>query len=124
MSSHPERLPDATIAGPIDQRLIAPIRDLGYNDFCQLIGMFLDEATGRLARLQAIQEHGETPELAGVSHALKGTSAAFGATRLAALCGEIEEGATCLTSGDLATLVKAVAVEFERVRAALTKELS
>ena len=114
----------ASAVGPIDQRLIAPLRDLGYNDFCQLIRMFLDEAAGRVARLQAIQQHGETPELAGVSHALKGTSAAFGATRLAALCAAIEDIAVAPASGDLATLVNDVVVEFERVRSALTEELA
>lgn len=114
----------ASAVGPIDQRLIAPLRDLGYNDFCQLIRMFLDEAAGRVARLQAIQQQGETPELAGVSHALKGTSAAFGATRLAALCAEVEEIAIGPASADMAMLVNAVVVEFEHVRTALTEELS
>lgn len=103
---------------------MAPIRDLGYADFCQLIRLFLDEAAGRVARLQAIQRQGETRELADVSHALKGTSEAFGATRLAALCAELDEVARAPISGDLAALVHAVVVEFERVHAALTEELS
>jgi len=107
----------------IDQTLIAPLRDLGYGDFCELIRLFLDEAAGRVARLQAIQQQGETPELAGVSHALKGTSAAFGATRLATLCAEIEEVALGPASADLAMLVNAVVVEFDQVRIALTEEL-
>ena len=56
---------DATAMGPIDQRLIAPLRDLGSNDFCQLIRMFLDEAAGRVARLEvASSSEGETPDLA------------------------------------------------------------
>ena len=114
---------DAPATGPIDQRLIAPLRDLGSNDFCQLIRMFLDEAAGRVARLESIRQQGETTELAGVSHALKGTSAAFGATRLATLCAEIEEVANAPVAGDLAMLVNAVVAEFERVRAALTEEL-
>jgi two-component system sensor histidine kinase/response regulator len=124
VSSHLVHRSDAPAGGPIDQRLIAPLRDLGDNDFRQLIRMFLDEAAGRVARLQAIQQQGATHELAGVSHALKGTSAAFGATRLSALCAEIEEVAIAPASVDLAMLVKAVVVEFERVRAALTEELS
>jgi HPt (histidine-containing phosphotransfer) domain-containing protein len=118
------RRSDATAVDPIDQRLIAPLRDLGSSDFCELIHMFLDEAAARVARLRSIQAQGDAPELAGVSHALKGTSAAFGATRLAALCGEIEDVANAPAHDDLATLVNAVVVEFERVRAALTKELS
>jgi hypothetical protein len=109
--------------GPIDQKLISPLRDLGYNDFCELIGMFLDEAAGRVARLQAIQQRGETPELGRVAHAMKGTSAAFGATQLAALCAQIEEVSSARAPGDLAMLVNAVVVEFEQVRTALSGEL-
>jgi HPt (histidine-containing phosphotransfer) domain-containing protein len=124
VSSHPERLPDATIAGPIDQRLIAPLRDLGRDDFCELIRLFLDEAAGRVARLQTIQQQGEAPELAGVAHALRGTSAAFGATELAVLCAEIEGVTGTRAADDMATLVRAVADEFERVRTSLTDELS
>jgi HPt (histidine-containing phosphotransfer) domain-containing protein len=124
VSSHLEHRSDAVAASPIDERLISPLRDLGADDFCQLIRMFLDEAAGRVARLQAIQEHGPALELAAVSHALRGTSAAFGATRLAALCLEIEEAAGALQSVDLAKVVAAVVVEFERVRTALTAELA
>jgi HPt (histidine-containing phosphotransfer) domain-containing protein len=114
----------APAVDPIDQGLIAPLRDLGDNDFRELIRMFLDEAAGRVSSLRLIQREGEAPELASVSHALKGTSAAFGATRLAALCGEIEDGAGTASHDDLARLIDAVAVEFERVRSALSEELA
>jgi len=124
VSSHLAHRSDAPAGGPIDQKLIAPLRDLGDNDFRELIRMFLDEAAGRVARLQAIQQQGATHALAGVSHALKGTSAAFGATRLAALCAEIEDFATGTPSADLAVLVNAVAVEFDQVRKALLEEIA
>ena len=47
---------DTPAVDPIDQRLIAPLRDLGYNDFCELIRLFLDEAAGRVARLRSIRD--------------------------------------------------------------------
>jgi HPt (histidine-containing phosphotransfer) domain-containing protein len=122
VSSHLQRHAPAT--APIDSSLIEPLRDLGRDDFRQLIEMFLDEAAGRVARRQVLQQHGDTPEIARVSHALRGTSAAFGATGLAALCSEIEAIATAPGSMCPATLVEAVAVEFDRVRTALTDELS
>jgi HPt (histidine-containing phosphotransfer) domain-containing protein len=124
VSSDLVRRSDAVASAPIDDRLIAPIRDLGPDDFRQLIRMFLDEAAGRVARMQAIQRHGDVSELPGVSHALRGTSGAFGAAGLAALCAEIEAIATASEPDGLAMLVDAVAVEFERVRIALTEELS
>lgn len=110
--------------GAIDDRLIAPLRDLGRDDFRQLILMFLDEGAGRVARLQAIQAHGDARDLTGVAHALKGTGAAFGATTLSALCAEIETAADEMDVDRLAPLVDAIAHEFESVRAALTEELS
>jgi HPt (histidine-containing phosphotransfer) domain-containing protein len=122
VSSHLER--HAPVTAPVDPSVIEPLRDLGLNDFRQLIEMFLDEAAGRVARLQVFQQHGDTPGMASVSHALRGTSAAFGAAGLAALCSEIEAIATAPGSSDLAMLVGAVAVEFERVRTALTEELA
>jgi HPt (histidine-containing phosphotransfer) domain-containing protein len=124
VSSHLERRSDAPATVPIDPRLIEPLRDLGPDDFRQLIEMFLDEAAGRVARLQVLQQHGNAPDMASVSHALRGTSAAFGATGLAALCSEIEAIASAPGSIDLAMLVEAVAIEFDRVRTALTEELS
>jgi HPt (histidine-containing phosphotransfer) domain-containing protein len=88
-----------------------------------LIEMFLDEAAGRVARLQVLQQHGDMHEMAAVAHALRGTSAAFGASGLAALCSETEAIATAPGSMVPSMLVGAVAVEFERVRTALTVEL-
>ena len=116
---HPTSLPT-----PIDRNLIAPLRDLGPDDFRQLIRMFLDEARGRVARLRVLQQHGDGAELANVAHSLRGTSAAFGATGLTAICAEIEAMPALMEGTSLATLVDAVAFEFDRVQIALTEELS
>lgn len=113
----------ASLASPIDNTLIAPLRDLGRDDLRQLIQMFLGEANGRVARLRALQQQGDAAELAKVAHTLRGTSAAFGATRLTTLCAEIEAIRAPGEWVRLATLIDAVATEFGRVRAALTEEL-
>jgi HPt (histidine-containing phosphotransfer) domain-containing protein len=110
--------------GAIDHRLIAPLRDLGREDFRQLILLFLDEGAGRVARLQAIHEHGDARDLTGVAHALKGTGAAFGATQLSVLCAELEAAVNEMAVDRLAPLVEAIACEFERVHLALIEELS
>jgi HPt (histidine-containing phosphotransfer) domain-containing protein len=109
--------------GPIDAELISPLRDLGPDDFRQLIRLFLDEAASRVARLRALQDQGNEALLAGVAHTLRGTSAAFGAVRLGALCAEIEEAAPTAGAIGLAKLVDDVTLEFDRVRASLTGEL-
>jgi len=114
----------ASLASPIDDTLIAPLRDLGPDDLRELIRMFLDEAKGRVARLRVLRQQGDAPELAKVAHTLRGTSAAFGATRLTALCAEIEATRDTGEGVRLSTLIDAVAMEFERVQTALTEELS
>jgi two-component system sensor histidine kinase/response regulator len=132
VSSHLERTSDApeprrssptTPASPIDRTLITPLRDLGPDDFRQLIRMYLDEAAGRVARLQDLDREGEAAELGRVAHALRGTSAAFGASGLAELCAEVESTAPDGAGAGLSTLIEAVAREFALVSAALTEEL-
>jgi histidine phosphotransfer protein HptB len=110
-------------SGPIDDAQIGPLRDLGADDFHQLIELFLDEGASRVARMLALEGQGDGASLANVAHTLRGTSAAFGATRLAELCAGIEQAAPGDGSVDLSTMVNAVAVEFDRVRASLSEEL-
>jgi HPt (histidine-containing phosphotransfer) domain-containing protein len=109
--------------GPIDDEQIGPLRDLGADDFHQLIQLFLDEGASRVARMRALDDQGDATSLANVAHTLRGTSAAFGATRLAELCAEIERLAPGGRGTDLSTLVHDVALEFDRVRASLSEEL-
>jgi HPt (histidine-containing phosphotransfer) domain-containing protein len=106
-------------ADPIDQHVIASLRELGPDDFHELIRLFLDEAGARVTRLRAVDAR---EDVAGVAHALRGTGAAFGATKLSALCAEVEHAATQQTT-DLRALTEAIAAEFDRVREALAKEL-
>ena len=109
--------------GPIDDEQIGPLRDLGADDFHQLIELFLDEGASRVARMRALEEQGDTASVANAAHTLRGTSAAFGATRLADLCAEIEHSAPGVGATQLSRMVDDVAVEFERVRASLREEL-
>ena len=109
--------------GPIDHELIAPLRDLGSDDFHELIRLFLAEAGSRVARLRAIRDQGDAGMLAGVAHTLRGTSSAFGATRLGELCASIEEASPADTEISISQLVDDVTREFDRVRATLTEEL-
>lgn len=73
--------------------------------------------------MRALEDQGDAASLANVAHTLRGTSAAFGATRLAELCAEIEQAAPGEGGIDLSALVNDVAIEFDRVRARLNEEL-
>lgn len=99
------------------------MRELGADDFHELVQLFLNEGASRIARLRAIQDQGDTASLAAVAHTLRGTSAAFGAVRLADLCAQIEQAPPGDSGVDLSKLVDEVAVEFDRVRARLNAEL-
>jgi HPt (histidine-containing phosphotransfer) domain-containing protein len=70
-----------------------------------------------------MQDQGDAASLAAVAHTLRGTSAAFGAIRLADLCAQIEQATPGDSGIDLSKLVDEVAVEFDRVRATLNAEL-
>ena len=85
--------------------------------------MYLDEAAGRVARLEVLEREGEAAELGRVAHALRGTSAAFGASGLAALCAEIETKEAEEVGPGLTSLIEDVVREFALVSAALTEEL-
>jgi len=114
--------------GPLDREILASIRDLdeeGSNAvFQELVGLFLAEAPGRLARIKkAVQEcDGEAARQA--AHSLKGSSGSFGAAGLAQMCNEIEQmGAT----GHVELPPEALAElehEYQRVEAALGRELA
>lgn len=114
---------------PVDLTVLAELRDLGPDDFSELISMFLEEATGRVARLRAMQCDGNAIEMARIAHTLKGASGAFGALALSALCAQIEVTPADTSLGSRhgfsrsGELVEAVAQEFERVRDVLTEQL-
>jgi histidine phosphotransfer protein HptB len=111
------------VPGPIDDAQIGQLRDLGADDFHQLIQLFLDEGASRVARMRALEDEGDAASLANVAHTLHGTSAAFGATRLAELCARIEQVAPGEGGVDFSALVDDVTVEFDRVRTSLNEEL-
>lgn len=108
----------------INQDTLGTLRELGADDFHELIRLFIDEAAARVARLHAVERKPDLGELAGIAHALRGTAGAFGALRLSALCSDVERAASDRATADLHAMVQAVVVEFDRVREALTKELT
>jgi CheY-like chemotaxis protein len=58
-----------------------------------LVTIFVDETRDRLGRLRAAIEADDSSEVTAIAHSVKGSSASFGATRMATLAGELEHGA-------------------------------
>ena len=109
--------------GSIDRATLAGLRHLGPRDFRELVLMFLDDSKERVTQLLADREKGDSHAIAAETHTLKGSSASFGAKRLVELCTQIEAALAATEQPGVRQLLYQVAIEFERTRAALTKEL-
>jgi two-component system, sensor histidine kinase and response regulator len=114
--------------GAIDQSVLAGLRNLQQDGMpsvlSRLIEMFLDDTPPKLAALREAVGQEEAKVLEQVAHALKGSSASLGALHMASICEEFEAFGR---SGDLRHapgLLSQLEAEFDRVRDALTAELS
>ena len=84
--------------------------------------MFFEDTRSSLATMRKAFQEGDAQSVERIVHTLKGSSSNMGATRMAAICSELEGGGV---SGDLTTapaLLERLDAEFERVRSALTTE--
>ena len=77
-----------------DATVIAELLGATGNDAAfirELVGTYLAEGDVLLARMAAAAEAGDSAAMVPAAHTLKSSSAALGATRLAAICRGIEE---------------------------------
>jgi CheY-like chemotaxis protein len=108
----------------LDPEVLANLRDLGDAELlAELAGMFLDDASSRLQELREAIGAGDAAGVERVAHTLKGSSGNMGATRMSAICAELQDVGG---SGDLsraAGLLEGLEEEFGRVRPALEAEI-
>jgi HPt (histidine-containing phosphotransfer) domain-containing protein len=88
--------------------------DLGDGSLREVMATFLDRTPAALAELRAAASREDGEAIRRAAHAIKGTSATLGATRLAEECGEIERLAR---SGDVKGAAVRVRTAEERYRA-------
>ncbi len=113
----------ATTEPIVDQAMIAALRELGEQEFEDLVTLFIADGAGRVAELRSAAARGDAAALRQVAHSLKGSSSTFGAVAMATLCAELEMLAG---SGELGTDVRPVdliATEFAAVSETLSSEL-
>ena len=108
----------------LDPEVLANLRDLGDAELlAELAGMFFDDASSRLGELREAIGAGDAAGVERVAHTLKGSSGNMGATRMSAICAELQDiGA----SGELARapdLLEGLEEEFGRIRPALEAEM-
>ncbi len=113
------------ITDPLDQSVLEGLRELGGPELLtELAELFLEDVSGQLEAMREAIEGDDALSVERVAHTLKGSCENMGATRIAALCAEIEEIGG---SGDLARSsesLERIRAEFDRVRPALEAELS
>jgi HPt (histidine-containing phosphotransfer) domain-containing protein len=115
--------PDETL----DRRVIADFRQAtpgGVPEFLlALIDQFIQEAASQLEMLRDAGRRLDVGAVKATAHSLKGSSMTMGATRLAALCSQVEDQAAGHSGGAAtAALVRQLDQEFVKVRNALEAE--
>ena len=110
----------------MDRSMLASLRELqeeGEPDILkELIELFLTDVPPQLAALREAVEAGDAHSVEQIAHTLTGSSGNMGATRMAAICSELEDVGA---SGDLSRapeLLERLEEEFGHVRKALEAE--
>ena len=104
----------------MDPETIRQLRDAaGEDGFVQIRAEFLSGGARALEEMARAAEGGDADMLRKRIHALKGSSGSLGASRLEALCREIEPTVAGAAAPERAAAVARLAAEFEAVRRAL-----
>ncbi len=107
----------------VDASTLATMHDLadtiGPGEFADLLDAFLATAEIRLAALTAASALADRRQLVQAAHSLRGSSASFGAYRLAALCADLEQASAAADQARLAELTQQVGAEYQHVRQAI-----
>jgi hypothetical protein len=118
--------PAAEEEGTLDRSVLDSLRFLDDtppgNRLAQLVALYLEDTATRLGELREALTGKDAAAVNHFAHNVKGTSATYGAARLARLCGELEQVAG---DGDVAAsseLLAGIEEEFERVGVALRRE--
>jgi CheY-like chemotaxis protein/HPt (histidine-containing phosphotransfer) domain-containing protein len=110
----------------LDAGVIAELRNLqsgaDSDFFNHLIDLFIQETPQRLAAIRAVVTSSDPAGLAREAHALKGSSAHLGASRMHALCEILEEQGHGGSTERASALLSVLEEEFTRVREALISE--
>jgi PAS domain S-box-containing protein len=113
---------------PLDPAVIAGLREMelatGQSMLPSIIGIFFESTPPILADARAALEKSDAQRLSRAVHTLKGSCANFGARRLRGLCERIEAVADGGEIDSAPALLEEASAEYERVRAALERELS
>jgi len=112
----------------LDPGVLASLRELQNEDepdlLDELVELFLADAEPKLAALREAVPRGDAETVQKEAHALKGSCANFGAEPMAAVCECLQSAGRSGNLVNASELLALLEAEFERVRVALSAELS
>jgi len=107
----------------LDEAVLADLREYqspGEPDFVtELIGIFGEDLTSRLAQISAGLQAGDAKRVREAAHALKGASGELGARRMREICERLELSAAQGSLADAPAMARELEDEAVQVRAAL-----
>jgi DNA-binding response OmpR family regulator len=120
----PPAQPPPSIEATLDRDVMAVFWQAGAPDFTlTLIDQFMREAESRVGALRDAARRLDRAALVSTAHSLKGSSSIMGATRLAALCAQVEDHLARHPEGAVTpALMAAVEQELVHVRDAFAAE--
>ena len=124
--AEPISVPDQT-ASPLDERALAQIRALQRSGkpglLGKIIGLYLDGSPKLLQQARDAVAGADPEALRQAAHSLKSSSANLGATRVAALCRELEQSGRERRLEGVVELLRELEIHYDRARDALAAEL-
>ncbi len=111
-------------SGPaLDAEVVEDLRSAMGDQFAQLVTVFLEDAPGHLAKLEAAAVVNDYTQMSASAHALKSSSANLGAMQVSAIAKRIEHGAREHTLLNAVVAVTMLGSEFHRAEIELRKLL-
>ena len=108
---------------PLDLEVVEDLRAAMGDQFKMLVALFLEDAPGQLARLEAAAVLDDKAQLAAAAHALKSSSANLGAMQVSAISKRIEHGARDQSLFNPVVAVTLLGAEYHRAEVELRKLL-
>ncbi|GAC1328173.1 MAG: hypothetical protein NVSMB17_03260 [Candidatus Dormibacteria bacterium] len=88
--SMPGDNPAAPPMDPLDQSLVSALRELGQDEFENLVQLFLKDGQSRISALESAVAAEHAGDAGRIAHNLKGSGVTFGAIALAERCADLE----------------------------------
>lgn len=110
--------------GPLDRAAIENSRELGGDEMLsELTRIFFADTGSNLAALNKSVKESDVASVERIAHTLKGSSSNMGATRMAAICDQLQYVDTSGKLSAAPALLEKLEAEIEHVRSALETEV-